>query len=44
MCDRRIHKSSPWQRRFYLREKTKVVGSLIWVVGGLTEQGDVLLC
>jgi len=44
MCDRRIQKSSPLQRRFYLREKTEVAGSPILVVGELTEQGDVMLC
>ena len=34
LYDRRVHKSRPFQRRFYLREKSEVARSQIWAVGG----------
>ena len=43
LCDRRIHKSHPFQRRFYLWEKPEVAGSQIWAVGVLADVGDVML-
>jgi hypothetical protein len=40
LCDCRIHKSTNFQRRFQLWEKSEVAGSQIWAVGGLTDLGD----
>jgi len=44
LCDCRIHKSPPFQRRFQLWEKSEVAGSQIWTVGGADRPGlcDVL--
>ena len=44
LFDRLIHKSPPFQRRFYLWEKPEFAGSQMWAVGGLTDLGDVMLC
>ena len=44
LCDRRIHKSPPLQRRFQLCEKPEVTGNQILAVGGLTDLCDVMLC
>ena len=44
LCDHRIHKSPPFQWRFWFWEKLEVVGSQIWAVGGLTDLVDVMLC
>ena len=39
LCDRRIHKSPPFQRRFKLWEKPEFAGSQLCAVGGLTDLG-----
>jgi len=44
VCGRRIHKSPPFQRRFYLWRKPEVAGSQIWSVRGLADLGDVMFC
>jgi len=44
LCDRRIHTSPSFQRRFWLWEKPEVAGSQIWSVGGLKELGDAMFC
>jgi hypothetical protein len=44
LCDRRIHKSPPLQRRFWLWEKPEVAGSQIWAVGVLTDLGNAMFC
>ena len=42
LCDRRIHKSPPFQMWFQLWEKPEVVGSQNWAVGVLIDLGDVV--
>jgi len=44
VCDRRIHESPPFQRRFYLWGKPEVAGRQIWSVRGLADLGDVMFC
>ena len=44
LCDRRVHKSPPFQRRFQPWEKPEVAGRQMWSVRGLTDLGDVMLC
>jgi len=44
LCDRRIHKSPPFQRRLQLWENPEVAGSQIWAVRVLTDLGDVMFC
>jgi len=44
VCDRLIHKSPPFKRRFYLWGKPEVAESQIWSVRGLADLGDVTFC
>ena len=44
LCDRRIHKSPPFQRQFWFWEKPEFAVSQIWTVGVLRDLGDSMLC
>ena len=44
LCDRRIHKSPHFQRRFYLWDKIDFAGSQISAVGVVTDLADVMFC
>jgi hypothetical protein len=43
-CDRRIHQSPHFQRRFYVWENPEVAGNQIWAVGVLTDLDNAMFC